>query len=361
MTNWCNLKCKYCYANIKNRKLKVLLDEQIRKILDILSSLYEFILIEFHGGEPLLYWEKIKDIVLMYHKRKNFYFGIQTNATLLTQEIINFIKKYFIRIGISIDGPQKIHDRNRCYLNGKGSFQDVIKGIYLLQQNKIPFTTISVIEKPNECREIFEFFINNQIEKIKLNSLSSQEIEINKYQKEFAIEHLKIAKKIIEHNKISPYKIICGNIAVMTRSLIGYNKYMCLKSPCGAGSSMVMIDEEGNIYPCEEMYGRKEFILTTIENINNKKDFEKVLKYSPVILTLKTRRIENIVRCKTCTLQRFCGGGCTAHSFSMFNSFQREDVMCQYKEIMFKGLLYILQQNKDNIILLTKPEKYNLN
>ncbi|MEW6096394.1 MAG: radical SAM protein [bacterium] len=172
LTNRCNLECKYCYADVGEKRENVLSNDKIKKIFDILdSSSYEFILVEFHGGEPLLCWEKIKDVVPRYYKKRIFTFGIQTNGTLLTQKIIDFIKIYSIRIGISIDGPQRIHDRNRCYHNDNGSFQDVMRGIFLLQQNKVPFTTISVVEKPNECIEIFNFFVNNRIEKIKLNPL----------------------------------------------------------------------------------------------------------------------------------------------------------------------------------------------
>lgn len=368
LTNKCNLECKYCYANIGTKEKNILSNDAIMKILDIFaSSLYKSVLIEFHGGEPLLYWEEIKDIVLKYHKKK-FYFGIQTNGTLLTQEIINFIKMYSIGIGISIDGPQEIHDRNRCYPNGKWSFHEVMRGISLLKQNKIPFTTISVVEKPDECSEIFDFFVNNQIERIKLNPLffkgmlnkkNISSYSLGKYQEEFATEYLKIARKIIEHNKTSPLKQICGNIAIMVKNLIGNNGYMCLKSPCGAGNSIIMFDEEGNIYPCEEMYGRKDFIITNINNINNGEDLKKALKYSPIILKIKERKVENIPKCRDCIWQRFCGGGCTSYSLNMFNSLKREDVMCQYNQIMFEELIWLLGENKDNVILLTKPEELN--
>lgn len=132
LTNKCNLKCSYCYANTE-MKGNILSSNIMTKLLNILaSSSYNPILIEFHGGEPLLYWERIKKIVKKYHKKEKFYFGIQTNGTLLTQDVIDFIKMYSIEIGVSMDGPQKIHDRNRHYLNGKGSFYDVIRGISLL-------------------------------------------------------------------------------------------------------------------------------------------------------------------------------------------------------------------------------------
>ncbi len=363
LTNRCNLECKYCYANMENKEKNTLSDETITKILNILAPLYESILIEFHGGEPLLCWNKIEDVVIKYHKVKNFYFGIQTNGTLLTQEVIDFIKKYSIRVGVSVDGPQKIHDRNRCYSNRRGSFHDARRGISLFQQNGVPFTTISVVEKPKECLEMFDFFIENRIEKIKLNSLSFQgksavSCNIEEYQRGFAREHLKVARKIIEHNKTSSFKIICGNIALMVRNLIGLNGYMCLKSPCGAGSYIIMVDEKGNIYPCEEMYGKEDFIITNIENISNGKEFKEILRYSPIILKLKERKIENISKCKDCIFRKFCGGGCTSNSLSMFGSLKREDVICEYRTKMFEELIWILGEDKDNVILLTKPESY---
>lgn len=143
----------------------------------------------------------------------------------------------------------------------------------------------------------------------------------------------------------------------MVRNLIGINGYMCSRSPCGAGDSIIMVDEKGDIYPCEEMYGKNDFIIANVEDIGSGKEFEKILSRSPAILKLKERRIENIPRCKNCIWRSFCGGGCPMDSLSMFDSLEKEDVMCQYKQIMFKEILTILKGDINNVVFLAKPEK----
>lgn len=94
-----------------------------------------------HGGEPLLAGQKyIEDFVntgkRMAEGKVNFTYNLQTNGILLTEDIVNSLEKLRVHIGVSLDGPKEVNDKHRFYHNGKGSYDDVIKGINLLLNNR---------------------------------------------------------------------------------------------------------------------------------------------------------------------------------------------------------------------------------
>jgi uncharacterized protein len=99
---------------------------------------------------------------------KEFAYTFTTNATLFTQEIIDYLKKHDISILISLDGMEEIHTTNRIFLNGKGSFARVMESIELLRKNDMPFSIRATLAH--------EFFIKYRSEFIR--EMSEKEIEI---------------------------------------------------------------------------------------------------------------------------------------------------------------------------------------
>ncbi|AZA83864.1 radical SAM protein [Chryseobacterium lactis] len=147
----CNLNCSYCYMynlgdkTYKNQP-KVMSKETIENIYNrIIEHCEEHHIKNFgiilHGGEPLLAGQKyIEDFVntgkRMAEGRVNFRYNLQTNGILLTEDIVNSLEKLRVHIGVSLDGPKEVNDKHRFYHNGKGSYDDVIKGINLLLNNR---------------------------------------------------------------------------------------------------------------------------------------------------------------------------------------------------------------------------------
>lgn len=133
----CNLSCTYCYkADLET--LKNSGNMSFNTALQAIKHLYEgapnqkLYNVTFFGGEPLSNFELIKDVTMyatQFFKQRgaNVDFTITTNATLLTKEIISFLKKYQFGITISIDGPKAIHDKTRLTNSGAGSYEMVRK------------------------------------------------------------------------------------------------------------------------------------------------------------------------------------------------------------------------------------------
>lgn len=138
VTELCNFRCKYCvYTNNdgsdRKHSNKVMTEETMKKAVDFLhihSVDSESVAVGFYGGEPLLNFNVIKNAIEYTEnifKGKKVEFAITTNASLLSNDILQYFDNHNVGITISIDGPQKINDANRVYANQSGSVFDTVK------------------------------------------------------------------------------------------------------------------------------------------------------------------------------------------------------------------------------------------
>jgi len=148
-TDACNLRCGYCVNQHKRKPAPVIKDFP-GKLRIIKRCLSQYILrrkekfpgpvkIIFSGGEILLEWKILKEVVshlLEEYKGVTFEFEMNTNLTLMTREIAEFLSLHNFKVDISIDGYREAHNRTREYHNGSGSFDDVLKGVNILREFK---------------------------------------------------------------------------------------------------------------------------------------------------------------------------------------------------------------------------------
>ncbi len=176
VTENCNYRCKYCVYSGKYKKerkhrnkdmsfyvLKKAIDFFIQKVD---NNKKEGSCIGFYGGEPLLKFSLIKKAI-EYVSNEHIRFTLTTNGSLLNREIINYFIKNNVSIVISLDGPEKIHDRYRVYPDGSGTFRQIFKNILLINEidenyfkNEVLFNI--VIAPPYNFGEIIDFFYRNK-------------------------------------------------------------------------------------------------------------------------------------------------------------------------------------------------------
>lgn len=147
----CNLRCPYCVNQYKRKNqsaIKKISKERCWRIIKECLEHYvsrkletnaepEPVKLSFNGGEILLEWDLIKDIIQWLtekYKGVRFDFHMNTNLTLMTEEIAKFLNKYSFRVDISIDGYENAHDRTRQYADGRGSFADILEGLRIYRQ-----------------------------------------------------------------------------------------------------------------------------------------------------------------------------------------------------------------------------------
>ena len=181
-TSLCNLDCSYFY--LPDRQKKRVFDLNLLPLLiqRILESPYagpEFSLV-WHAGEPLTlptYWydeaTKILHQSLSDHGALGLDFTqhVQTNATLINDSWCDCFRRNRIVAGISVDGPEEIHDAHRRFRNGRGSHALAMKGIEALHRNDIPFHCISVLTEDamEQPERMYRFFRDNGINDVGFN------------------------------------------------------------------------------------------------------------------------------------------------------------------------------------------------
>jgi uncharacterized protein len=150
---FCNIDCKYCYLperSSKSRMADTTLRSMARFFFDRPERLHKDFTVLWHGGEPTAV------PVAFYESAFSIFDGCKpagaplqnrfsTNATLLTQEWCDLIKRWNVTIRVSIDGPKALHDANRITRSKEGTFERVMRGVQLLRDNNIPFDVISTL------------------------------------------------------------------------------------------------------------------------------------------------------------------------------------------------------------------------
>jgi uncharacterized protein len=177
-TPFCNIDCSYCYLPDRSSKKRLSFEnaQTIFKKVLAFPTIGDSITIVWHAGEPLVlpvsYYERMFQLIGEVAPRHlQVRHSFQTNGTLITDEWCDFIKRWRLNVGVSIDGPAEIHDLNRKQRNGAGSFERAYKGLRKLQDAKIPSHVISVltIESMAEPEKMLNFYLENAIDHVCFN------------------------------------------------------------------------------------------------------------------------------------------------------------------------------------------------
>lgn len=177
-TPFCNLDCTYCYLPQRSSTFRISQEVLRRTFEQVFASPYaqESFTVVWHAGEPMtvpigFYEEALALIDELNTAGLDLSHSFQTNATLVTPEWCDFIKRHHVRIGVSVDGPAFLHDSRRKTRSGKGTHEKVMEGIRCLQDHGIEFHVISVLTRPAlDCPdEIFQFYMENNFQRVGFN------------------------------------------------------------------------------------------------------------------------------------------------------------------------------------------------
>ena len=161
----CNLTCDYCYYTGKGCGAVMddgLLEEFTRQYIEAQTT--PQVLFTWHGGEPLLrpltFYKRALELQRKYAQGRHIDNCLQTNGTLLNDEWCEFLRENRFLVGISIDGPQALHDANRHTRRGGNSWHDVMRGIGLLQRHGVEWNAMATVNAANVEYPVlfYEFF-----------------------------------------------------------------------------------------------------------------------------------------------------------------------------------------------------------
>lgn len=334
----CNQRCDYCYnlsVNFRTErsipKMSLRTAELIqRELIKMGTKRIRFV---WHGGEPLLRGLQFyKDIVVqqakLHEEFPNVHIknGMQSNLTLLTPEWCEFFKKNDFRIGSSLDGWEEIHNAHRKYPDGRGTFDDVMRGIKLAQDYGIMGGVIAVINNVTVQQDPIEFF--NWITKVcprteispcwevGMNGKDVPDYIVNPY------AFLKFAKAMFDAwwAKDNP-KIEVRMFHGFVQALLGGKDFTCsFKGNC---SDFLSIEADGSVYPCGKFSGIPEYNLGNI----NKQPLDKILTNPLYQCWLDVRKVLP-QECQSCKWAKVCNNGCTYERYLGNNKFTALSPYC---------------------------------
>ncbi len=334
ITHRCNLACTYCFAEkLTEQNAASMTSEVVRQSFDFLfenSGDIKRLQVDFFGGEPLLAWDRVKEGV-EYARRlekkfdKYVLFTLTTNATLLNDEIIDFIKSNNMSLILSLDGEEKIHDFHRRYRSGKGSFNNVLNNINKVMQRlgkndyyiRGTFTSQTL-----DILSILKFYKESGFYNVSLEPVST--MEKTEYSlDESCLESLqasyKEAAKWMLDKDISffHFNLEMDNPLCLTRRITG----------CGAGVEYLAVDPVGDLYPCHQFIENNKFrignVFTGIDRPDVVNSFCKSTFYEKEL-------------CSDCWARFYCGGGCHYQQYSTTGSIHKpSNFYCK----LFKGRL----------------------
>lgn len=328
----CNFSCSYCYA-AAGRSPKVMDRENARAVIDFFidpdrlrgRNLYIAIL---GGGEPFLSWEVV-EFVVAYAREKtkntgfNLGIGLTTNGSIISDEIIQFLKKHDVIVSISFEILEDVQDSQRQ------QYTKVCAVIDRLVENDVEVTIKSIITKLNVNRleEMVAELIRRfpSIKKLKLqpvedNAIFSSVDELAEFYRAFTPNFFR-ARDLGENHEMDVYCLAWKNIDYI------------MEHYCGGE---ICLTPEGTISICHRISSPKEvhyndFIYGEVDNSQNI-TFDK-LKFDNLI----GFNIHNQEKCLNCFVRFHCGGGCLAQAYTYDDD--KLDVICDWTRDFFKHLL----------------------
>jgi len=341
----CNFNCKYCMQHpILTQPLPSKVSPNLISYLANMEQPRERkIKIIFFGGEPLLYFDAIKTIVNCLKYSNKFYYVIITNGSLLTDEMIEFINKNEIGVGVSNDGRKTFQFRDINVLENEQTFQKL---------NKLRSWGVSAVlnaQNFNIREDMFQYFADKGIDADRVNIDLILDTGLNnKYLVDFDFESFQKVMDSVEQSIFEslttgeprPEMSIANPLINRLREILGQDnessRFDLLDVPkCGVGMRALNVDLEGNCYLCHN----SSIKIGTIED-----SYEQLVeKFLPYNLYAKSEK------CQNCDVQLLCAGGCI-----LVGNESREQYYCRLNQIYYGAFLNALK--RINKYLINKEE-----
>ncbi len=313
----CNLKCKYCFAEEGeyhgSRSFMSL--EVGKKAIDFLlknSGNRKNLEVDFFGGEPLMNFDVVKDIVTYAREaekayNKNIRFTITTNGVLLDDDKIKYINDNMYNVVLSIDGRKEVNDKMRKTLNDQSSYDIILPKFQKLvnERGDKSYYVRGTFTKENlDFSKDVVHLANQGFKQLSVEpvvaekglSYTIEEEDLEKIFEEYEIladELIKVKGTKDDYNFFHFMIDLTGGPCV-TKRVVG----------CGAGSEYLAVTPDGDLFPCHQFVGEDEYKLGTVNEITNFTMREKFGKCN--VFTKE--------ECKKCWAKFYCSGGCMANA-----------------------------------------------
>jgi uncharacterized protein len=317
----CNLDCRYCFYLDKKslfpgstmRMDEATLEAHIRQVFEGQPDDLPEVTFAWQGGEPTLlgvdFFGKAVEYIKKHHPpHKDLNLSIQTNGVLLDDEWGKFLAENKFLVGLSIDGPEQLHDRFRVDRQGKPTFDKVMQGLEILKKHQVEFNTLTCVHRYNsyQARKVYDFLVS-------IGSRFHQYIPILEQDAEGKIEPCsvepeqygrflnKIFDRWLEREDVG--RVFIRDFDNTLAQVMGYPATVCVTAEtCGRA---VALEHNGMLYSCDH-FVRPEFELGNIHEtpIRELVDSDKQKKFG------QDKKDKLTAFCCRCEFLFVCGGGC---------------------------------------------------
>ena len=333
----CNLACRYCFAEEGeyHGRRELMSFEVGKAALDFLianSGSRRNLEVDFFGGEPLMNFQVVKDLVAYGREQekihdKNFRFTLTTNGVLLNDEIMEFANREMGNVVLSIDGRKSVHDYMRPFRNGKGSY-DLI---------------VPKFQKFAESRNQDRYYVRGTFthhnldfadDVLHLADLGFQQISVEPVvapaDADYAIREEDLETLFREYDKLAAEMVQrkkAGKDFNFFHFMIDLEGGPCVAkrlSGCGSGTEYLAVTPWGDLYPCHQFVGNEDFKMgTVLEGVRNTELRDE----------FKCCNVYAKEKCRNCFAKFYCSGGCAANSYNFHGSINDAyDIGCELQK-----------------------------
>jgi len=320
----CNLSCRYCFAEEGeyHGKRELMSFEVGKKALDFLvanSGNRVNLEVDFFGGEPLMNWQVVKDLVAYgrsleepFHKK--FRFTLTTNGVLLDDEKLEFINAEMANLVLSIDGRKEVHDRMRPFRGGQGSYDLILPRFVKAAESRG--------QEKYYVRGTFTHY-NTDFSRdvLHLADLGFEQISVEPVvagpEADYAITEADVPGLLEEYDRLAAEMLArkrAGKGFHFFHFMIDLEGGPCVAkrlSGCGSGTEYLAVTPWGDLYPCHQFVGNEAFLMGNVDEGIVREDIRDEFKCCNVYAKEK---------CSKCFAKYYCSGGCAANAYNFHGS-----------------------------------------
>lgn len=347
----CNMNCKYCFGDGGNYfgKKEIMSEDTAFAAVDFLiekSGNIKNLEMDFFGGEPMLNYKTVVSTVNYARQResrygKKFKFTVTTNGLMLGDDAIDFFNKEMDNVVISIDGRKQTHDIIRKTSGGKGTYDIVIKNAKKFRAQRgdkdYYIRGTYTAENLDFCGDVLALadcgFDQISIEPVVLEDSNPLAIKKEHLPQIFS-QYEELATEYIKRRG-------SGKWFNFFHFMMDLENAPCLKkrlSGCGAGGNYLAVAPGGELYPCHQFVGKKQYLMGNVFEKSVNGNIAQIFTNSNLLTKQK---------CADCFAKYFCSGGCAAHNINYGGGIDApSDIYCEIMKKRFECALYIYAAEK---------------
>ena len=333
----CNLACRYCFAEEgEYHGRRALMSYEVgKKALDFLianSGNRQHLEVDFFGGEPLMNWNVVKQLVEYGRSQekehnKKFRFTLTTNGVLLNDEIMEFCNREMSNVVLSLDGRKEVNDKMRPFRNGTGSYDLIVPKFQKFAESRGDrdyFVRGTFTHENLDFSKDVLHFADLGFKKMSVEPVVAEPSE------PYAIREEDLPQILEEYDKLAAEYVKRwkeGKGFTFFHFMVDLKQGPCVAkrlSGCGSGTEYLAVTPWGDLYPCHQFVGKEEFLLGNVDSgITN----------TAVRDEFKLCNVYAKEKCRDCFARFYCSGRCAANSYNFHGSItDAYDIGCEMQK-----------------------------